>query len=153
MSHVVLIEDLDVTDLTALATAASMLGLELVRDQQAYKWYGRFVGDHPMPAGFEAQDLGRCEHVLRIPNDARAYEIGVVRRKDGKPGYTLLYDFYGPGRALKDRIGADGGLLKQAYASAVTISQLTRQGMHVTTTTTESGAMVLTATGGRGGAL
>ena len=71
MSHITTIE-LDIKDLDALKVAAEKLGLEFRRGQETYKWFGRSVGDSPLPAGFRKQDLGKCEHALRIPNNSRA---------------------------------------------------------------------------------
>lgn len=115
MSHVVTI-DIEIRDLDALDAAAKSLGLELVRGQTTYRWYGRHVGDYPLPDGLSHEDLGRCEHVLRIPGNAEAYEIGVVRRRDGRPGYTLLWDFWQGGYGLQEKVGANADRLKQAYA-------------------------------------
>lgn len=115
MSHVAQI-DLEIRDLEALEAAARSLGLELVRGRTAYRWYGRHVGDYPLPAGFTKDDLGRCDHAIRIPGDDRAYEIGVVRRRDGRPGYVLLWDCWQGGYGLEERVGAGAARLKQAYA-------------------------------------
>lgn len=107
---------LEVNDLNALDEACKELGLELVRGQTTYKWWGYSVGDYPLPAGFTTKDLGKCDHAIRIPNNHQAYEIGVVARKDGKPGYTLLWDFYAGGYGMQEKVGKDGGLLKQHYS-------------------------------------
>lgn len=98
MSHVVSIkttlDDLDVIDATC-----KQLGLTLVRGQQTYKWWGHSAGDHPVPAGFTASDLGKCEHAIQVPGTD--WEVGVVkaRNPDGTPkaGYTLLFDYYDVG--------------------------------------------------------
>ena len=148
MSHVTTI-NLDVRDLDALAVAAADLGGELVRDVSTFRWYGRSVGDTPLPEGFTVEDLGKCQHVIRF-KDA-GYEVGICRRRDGRPGYVPLWDSWGPGRHIADRIGNDGGLLKQAYAVEVARKQLALQGFTVTRARNpQTGALVLTATGGRG---
>ena len=153
MSHVTTV-NLDVRDLDALQVAAADLGGELVRDVSTFKWYGRSVGDAPLPEGFTVDDLGKCEHVIRFPPDAKGrpgYEVGICRRRDGRPGYVPLWDSWGPGRHIADRIGNDGGLLKQAYAAEVARKQLALQGFTVARTRNpQTGALVLTATGGRG---
>lgn len=118
MSHVATI-DLHVKDLEALVEAAKLLGMELKTGQTTYRWWGRSVGDYPLPEGFKASDLGKCEHALTIPGNPRAYEVGVVKRRDGKPGYTLLWDFYGGGYGLRNAIGEDGVKLKGEYSLAV----------------------------------
>src|SRR6266446_5904173 len=103
MSHVAEI-DMEIKDLDALKAAAQDLGLEFCEGQQTYKWYGHSVGDFPMPAGFKEQDLGKCEHALRVKGNPGAYEIGIVPRRDGRPGYTLLWDFWAGGLGLQNKV-------------------------------------------------
>lgn len=111
MSHVTGV-DVEIEDLDALGIACQNLGLELVRGQQTYRWFGRSVGDYPMPAGMTEADLGKCSHAIRVsgnvPGDERPYEIGLVERRDGKAGYTLLYDFYAGGFGLMERVSSQG---------------------------------------------
>jgi len=129
MSHVATIE-LIVKDLDALELACKSLGLELVRDQHTYQWYGRH--------------LGKCSHAIRVAGNPSAYEVGVVQSQDG---YTLLWDFYGSqGKAMQDCIGRDGLKLQDAYATQVAISHYQSQGYYVTTAVQEDGQIVLTAT-------
>ncbi len=145
MSHVCKIE-LEIRDLRALAEAARALGLELVEDQQTYRWWGHSEGDYPLPAGMTAVDLGKCDHAIRIPGDDRAYEIGVVKRRDGKPGYSLLWDFYNGGFGMEFKVGKDGARLKQEYAAAVSIRQMRDQGFMVSRKVTPDGRIILNAT-------
>lgn len=136
MSHVATI-DLEVKDLDALEQAAKRLGLELVRGQQTYAWFGTSVGDYPLPEGFTAEDLGKCDHALRIAGDIlrtgseAPYEVGVVRRRDGRPGYTLLWDFWGGGNGLTAKVGPDCRNLKREYATVVALKQAAAQGFTV----------------------
>jgi hypothetical protein len=115
MSHVATIE-LEIRDLEALKAACRVLGLEFVAGQRTYRWYGRHVGDYPLPQGFTPEDLGKCEHAIRVPGNAQAYEIGVVARRDGRPGWTLLWDFWQGGFGLEEKVGKHADRLKQAYA-------------------------------------
>ena len=121
MSHVATVE-LEVRDLDALAEAAKRCGLELVRDQKTYRWYGG--------------QQNPCDHTIRIP-DARegkrlgAYEVGVIRRTDGRPGYVLEYDPWAGGKGLEELTGPKCGRLKQAYGVAVATQQARRQGFAV----------------------
>lgn len=137
MSHVATV-DLEIRDLDALAEAAGRVGLELVRGQQTYRWYGEHVGDYPPPAGFMPEDLGKCEHALVVAGDfsgrsewMKPYEIGVVRRRDGKPGFALLWDFYDGGNGLQDKVGPGCRNLKREYATVVARKQAIAQGFTV----------------------
>ncbi len=137
MSHVSKFE-LQVTDLDSLDAACKELGLELVRNQQTYKWYGRSVGDYPVPQGFTEQDLGKCEHAVRIPDNRTAYEIGVVKSRTGK-GYELLWDFYAGGYGMEAKVGKDGCKLKQQYEVQHGARFWRRKGYRVTTQTQQDG--------------
>lgn len=125
MSHVSTIE-LEIKDLEALKAACQRLGYEFRAGQTTYRWYGRFVGDYPLPAGYKVEDLGRCTHAIRVPG--ADYEIGVVTR-DGKT--TLLWDFFRPG-GLEAVIGQGGAKLKQVYAAEATKRAARKAGYMVT---------------------
>ena len=138
MSHVARIE-IDIKDLDALKAACVQLGLEFVPNQQSYAWYGQYVGDTPLPDGFTAADLGRCDHAIRVPG-AR-YEVGVVHR-NGK--YHLLWDFYRSG-GLERVLGKGAGRLKQAYSVERVRREARLQGYRLRERRTERGIrMVLT---------
>lgn len=139
MSHVAKIE-VEIKDLEALAAAAKRLGGALV-EQSTYAWYGTSVGDYPLPEGFKAEDLGKCERAIRFP-DAQ-YEVGVVRRRDGRPGYTLLWDFWYGGYGLTKAIGAKGERLSQSYGVEAATRAARRQGYTVTETQAADGSVVL----------
>lgn len=130
MSHVATI-DLHIKDLEALKLACREIGLEFKEGQKTYRWYGRHVGDYALPEGTTANDLGKCSHAISVAGNARAYEVGVCERTDGKPGYRLLWDFYLGGFGLEKIVGRNAGLLKQQYAAQVAMKQLRKQGMRV----------------------
>jgi len=145
MSHVVEIK-IKIMDLQALDAACMQLGLELVRGQQTYRWFGRYVGDWPLPEGLTAQDLGHCTHAIRLatnnPEHWHAYEVGVVEQADGS--YRLLWDFWGQsGKALQDIIGPDGLALRNEYAAQVAIQQAMAQGLVVTRYADADGNIIL----------
>jgi hypothetical protein len=130
MSHVTKIA-FEVTDLDCLDEACEELGLELVRGQTKFKWWGTHVGDYPLPAGYKQNDMGKCTHAIRVKNNSNAYEVGVVERKDGS-GYDMLWDFYGGGLGLEAAVGQGAHKLKQEYSAAVSIKALKKQGLRVT---------------------
>lgn len=130
MSHVATV-DVQVTNLEDLRAACQRLGLEFAEGQTTYRWYGTHVGDYPLPAGFSAADLGSCEHAIRVPGNLEAYEVGVVRRRDGKPGWQLMWDFYLGGFGLEQHVGTDCGLLRQSYATVAATRAARQQGFTV----------------------
>ncbi len=109
MSHIAKIE-LEINDLETLKKACERLGLEFIENQKTYQWYGTWVGDSEMPEGITVNDLGKCDHAIRVPG--AQYEIGIVSK--GRK-YTLLWDFWHQG-GLEQKLGKNAGRLKQAYA-------------------------------------
>jgi len=108
MSHISRIE-LDIKDLQSLKEACKRLGFEFRKNQQSYLWYGRWVGDSPLPEGITEEQLGKCDHAIKVPG--AQYEVGVVRKGQS---FILLYDEWVKG-GLKTKLGVNAGLLKQAY--------------------------------------
>lgn len=170
MSHVATIS-LEIKNLDDLEAACNRLGLELVRGKESYRWFGRSVGDHPLPEGFTVDDLGKCDHAIRIPQSVtgadRAYEIGVVKRRDGKPGWTLLWDFWNGGKShfatgndyddrsertdftinngpgLESIVGANASKLKQAYGIAAATRAARAKGFRVAERKQSNGSVQL----------
>jgi len=152
MSHVACVS-IEVKDLDALGEAAKRLGLELVRGQKEYRWYGQSVGDFPIPEGFTAEDLGKCENAIRIqgtkggPSDPAGtdpYEIGIVKRRDGKPGWSLIWDFFAGGYGLLSKVGKDCVNLKREYAAVVAAKQARLNRFQVHESRQADGRIVLT---------
>jgi hypothetical protein len=124
MSHIAKIE-LEIKSLDALIKACQRLGFEFVRDQKKYTWYGRWVGDYPLPEGIAKDQLGTCDHAIKIPGCT--YEIGVVKRNSS---YTLLW--YSWESALRLKIGQDAGVIKQAYTVEAVRQDALLKGYRVT---------------------
>ena len=126
---------------------AQGLGMEIKLNQKTHRWFGKHVGDFPIPAGFTKEDMGKCDHALSVLGAPGAYEVGVCQR--GK-GYKLLFDFWGScGRALEKCIGPKGQKLVQGYAEAVAlkkIKKLQRQGYRLKKSVTNAGEIKLTLT-------
>lgn len=139
MSHVAKIQ-IELRDLEALAAACPRVGAEFVEGQTTYAWWGRSAGDYPLPEGFAAEDLGKCEHAISVPG--AKYEIGVCRRRDGKPGYTLLWDSW-RGGGLEQRLGPNAQRLVQAYGVETAKRAARRAGYSVTETTNADGSVTL----------
>lgn len=147
MSHITTIH-IEIRDLDALQSACVDLGATLVRNVPTYIWYGRRVGDYPLPEGMAEADLGKCAHVIRVPGIR--YEIGVVQRGQG---YTLAYDFWGKGQVigglvhdgqkLKERFGDGLTQLVDHYGAQVAMTQLRRLGKTPVRSTLSTGAIVV----------
>lgn len=139
MSHIAKIE-IEVKDLEALRAACARIGCTLHDNQRTYRWYGRSMGDYPLPEGFAVSDLGHCEHAISVPG--ASYEVGVTQRRDGRPGYTLLWDFYRSG-GLEAQLGANGGKLVQAYGIEAAKRAARRAGYSVTEQQGQNGSVTL----------
>jgi hypothetical protein len=124
MSHISKIE-LVIQSLEDLKEACRMLGFEFVENQNTCKWYGRWVGDTPLLEGVKIEDLGKCDHAIKVPGCE--YEVGVVGHQGN---YTLLWDYYHVG-GLEQKIGPGAGKLKQAYTVARVKKEARRKGYRV----------------------
>ena len=131
MSHVSKI-DLEIKDLDTLEAAAKSCDMELVRGQTTMKWFGRFVNDYhgddaAYKHGISPGQYGKCHHVLRIPGNNEAYEVGVLDNGDGT--FQLYYDHWGTsGKAIIEKIGRAGEKLKQNYVKTKAIQTLQKKG-------------------------
>ena len=117
MSHISKIE-LEVNDLGSLGQACRRLGLELIKGQKTFKWYGA--------------EAGKCDHAIKVPG--ANYEIGVI--KTGNV-FELQCDYFDAG--IGKAIGQNGGLLKQAYAVERTKAEARRKGYTVIEKATPQG--------------
>ena len=115
MSHISKIE-LEVNDLGTLRRACSRLGLELIKGQKIFKWFG---------------EDGKCDHAIKVPG--ANYEIGVIKVGNA---FELKCDYYDP--IIGKAIGRNGGLLKQAYAVERTKAEARRKGYTVIEKMTDS---------------
>ncbi|MEW6443184.1 MAG: DUF1257 domain-containing protein [bacterium] len=141
MSHVAIIE-IEITDLAALTAACKRLGFSFQENQKTYEWYGRWEGDYPLPEGFSQEDLGKCDHAIRVPG--AGYEVGVVKARK-KSGYQLLWDFWSQG-GLSEELGPKAEKLVQAYGVEKAKREARKQGFSVYETTREDGTVRLTLT-------
>jgi hypothetical protein len=152
MSHIESV-NVTITDLAALKDACTALGVDFVEHKKTYNWFGQSVGDYPLPKGFKKEDLGQCDHVIRVPGVN--YEVGVVpaRNADGTAakGYTLLYDFWGhsgmhDGQKLKAKFSTGLTKLVDAYSLAALKRKASAKGL-LTTTKVVDGKVHLTVRG------
>ena len=122
MSHVAAVE-LIVTDLNAFEATCESLGLKFMRGQTTWKWYGRWMNDYAATDaayrnGISPEQYGHGEHAVKL--DGCEYEIGLVPVGGGKPGWRVVYDFYGPGQMLAAACGGQAlPGLKDAYGATV----------------------------------
>ncbi len=142
MSHISKIE-LEITDLDALKTACRSMGFEFMENQTTYRWFGRWVGDTPLPEELQIEDLGKCTHAIRVPN--AAYEVGVIQNGSR---YHLLWDYW-DGGGLEQQIGKNACKLKQAYTLERIRKESRQKGYMVSQTRTPNGIRIyLTLKGG-----
>jgi hypothetical protein len=66
MSHIAKIE-LEIKDLRSQQEACKRLGYEFCTNQKTYLWFGRWVGDNPLPDGISEDQLGQCDHAIKVP--------------------------------------------------------------------------------------
>lgn len=142
MSHVATCE-VEIRDLSALRKACAELGVEFVEGKKTYNWYGRHVGDYPMPKGMTKEQLGKCDHVIRVKGVE--YEVGVV--KTGANKWTLAYDFWGPGQGLLQKFGPGCQKLTQSYAVHKATLEAQKKGLLVKRVNQKDGSVKLSISG------
>jgi hypothetical protein len=143
MSHVVAIQT-ELTDLQAIAATCRELGLTLKLGQKTFQWWGRSVGDYPLPEGQTKESLGQCDHAIGVPGTT--WEIGLVKSGNG---YKLCFDFFGhKGRPILEAIGGEkGGKFLQAYGLNKATIEARRLGHNVSRVPGKNGAINLVVTG------
>ena len=129
---------LEVKSLDALKLACQRLGLEFREGQTSFVWFGRFVGDAPLPEGFTQEDLGKCDHAISVPG--ASYEIGVVFRNGV---WHLMWDSWQTG-GLEAALGTDANKLRQAYGIEAAKLEAQRQGYSVWEQEMADGSIKLT---------
>lgn len=108
MSHVVATTtEIPDAQLDTLITACKQLGLEFMKDQTTYKWFGAWVNDYDAEDaayknGIKPEDYGKCVHAIKVPG--ASYEIGVYRHPE-TGNLRLIYDFFGDGRNIMEKVG------------------------------------------------
>lgn len=142
MSHVVKI-DMKLMSLNVIIKTFRDLGMEVVESPN-YKWYNTYVGDSPLPEGYSIDELGKCIYKAYIPSKPSAYEVGIVKSKDGT-GFSLLYDFWMEGYGLESVIGKNANKFKQTYSANMSIMQLAMQGRQFTKTVNTKGQIIIVA--------
>lgn len=137
LSHVVSV-DIEINDIAAVRAACQRMGWEFKEGQQTYKWWGKSVGDYPLPDGVSADDLGKCDHAIGLPG--AAWEIGLMKR-DGK--FVPVWDYFSGG-GLENILPENGmnGFL-QAYAIEKAKVECRKQGRSVHETKREDGSVRL----------
>ena len=127
MSHTAKIHGLVIKDLDCLGKAAADLRLELVRGQNTYRTYS----------------TQKCDHAIRMTGKSDAYEIGVIKSKEG---FDLMQDTFCGGKGMVAAVGGpECNRLKQSYAAQVAVAHYQQEGWNVTQTQLEDGRIVLRA--------
>lgn len=148
MSHLDSIA-VSLTDLNALRTAAvGDFGCQWIEGKKTFEFYGKYVGDTPMPMNLKGIKPGTCDHVIKIPGVN--YEVGVVKLKDGT--YTLAYDYYNDGgrhdgHKILEKFGLGCKKLIHAYSTHKTMNWARSKGWMVNKVPLPNGRVALDITG------
>ena len=132
MSHISKIE-LEVKSIETLKQVCKDMNFMFMENQKTYTWYGRGQGSTSLPEGLTTDDLGKCQHAIKVPGCL--YEIGVI--KLGRH-YTLLWDNWSGG-GLDEKLGNNAGKLKQAYAKATIRKEARLKGYRMSEQKTDKG--------------
>lgn len=94
-------------------------------DKQTFAWYGRFMNDSPIPEGMDPEDYGKCLWAAAFPDSE--YEVGVIKALNGKPGFQLVWDEWGPGKKINERLGSSCEKFTQTYQTKRIIAAAEKQ--------------------------
>lgn len=105
-------------DLDCLRQAVEMLGCRLV-ERNTFRWYGRSVGDYPLPPGMTKADLGNnAKYVIELTPETAArvkkehgydeapYDVGIIEDPNNPGTYVPMYDHFIGGYGVDDCLGA-----------------------------------------------
>jgi hypothetical protein len=148
MSHVVSIKT-EFKDLAAVKAACDELGLVFKEGQKTIRWYGRWMNDYDAAdaaykLGIKPEQYGTCDHAIELPGCR--YDIGLLRNPQ-TGGYRLYFDFFGPGRQIQEKLGANGEKLLQYYAAHKTIATAKAKGWLAKRTIQPNGNITVQLTG------
>jgi hypothetical protein len=134
-----------------LEAAAAQVGMTLRYGQTSFRWYGRFMNDstegRELSRQLPVSEWGKCLHALTVNgHEQDAYEIGVVAALDGGEGYDLVFDSWGPGRAIVERCGASLEKLAENVGAEVAMRQMARKGYRVAREITTDGHVQVVCT-------
>jgi hypothetical protein len=150
MSHVSAISDFLVTDLAVWSESCAAHGLEFRRDQKTFNWYKKWLDDWSSTRaasnqGFDPKTFGTCEHAVALKDATPAdYEIGLVKHPEGKDGFAVVYDSFGPGKRIEEKVGVDLVALKAEYNERLALKHLRKRGFRVQRTLDSRGRVILT---------
>ena len=164
MSHVVTI-DLQIKSLAALENACKRNGWTFHRGRKTYRWNNYWVDDSPVPRHIfeteeeyqkvvgmnrsERQDymndkLGRCEHVITVPETSLGFEVGVLNVNGN---WVPVWDWI-DAQLCRALGGNTGDKLKQSYAAELTKLEAKAKGYSVYEEQKQDGSLVLTLKAG-----
>ena len=95
------------------------------------------MGDAALPEGLSIDDLGKCDHAIKVPG--ATYEVGI--KKIGSK-YQLLYDYWNAGK-LEKVLGKGLGKLKQAYTVERVKQESRTKGYRIQEKKTEKGIRLI----------
>lgn len=149
MSHVAKSDLCLPADLSVSQAVLKRLGCELMIGQTTWNWFGEFLNDWSDRTqaaalnGWKPEQFGHGAHAIRVPGTT--YEVGLIPRRDGQPGFELLYDAWGDeGRRIEQVLGVGCGKLKDEVNCEVASRHYARQGYRVKRTVDANGHLKLT---------
>jgi len=126
MSHITEIS-VEIHDLTALDEACKELGVQLMKNQKQFRWFG--------------SRKSSCDHAITIPGNSSCYEIGV--KEKAKNSFSLEWDQWAGAQGMVAMVGQDATKLIDHYGANVAKKQLKRQGYRINQSIGAQGQVIL----------
>jgi hypothetical protein len=95
--------------------------------------------------------MGKCDHAIKVKGKPDAYEVGVVRRRDGQDGFHLMWDFFAGGHGLEAAVGKGCSKLCQGYQQQIVLKHskaLIARGFNLKSSKNAAGELVMRLTRG-----
>ena len=139
MSHIVDVQ-IELRDINAIRAAVKRLGGIWHEGKTSYAWYGRSVGDYPLPEGVRKEDLGKCDHAFGFPG--ASYEVGVIKKPNGQ--YRIQWDFWESGGLMAHMGNEQAHKFCQAYGIEKTKLEARKNGYLAQESTLADGSIRVT---------
>ena len=110
MSHMKRMKTKSSFELSVIKRLCADEGWKFMENQKTYKWFGRWMGDSPLPEGMTVEEIGHCNHAIQVPGCS--YEIGLVEMGDK---VDIRFDFWHSG-GLDKAIGVEGQIFRKLYS-------------------------------------
>jgi len=67
MSHMKRMKTKSSFELSVIKRLCADEGWKFMENQKTYQWFGRWMGDSPLPESMTIEEIGHCNHAIQVP--------------------------------------------------------------------------------------